>query len=392
MLASLLGRGERRGFQISPWGNWNSAARMSTAGVNVTTDTALQLLTVYGCVSLIADTIATLPRDVFRSGDQRIQAPAPPWLEQPNQTHDIVEFITQVITSLLLDGNAYLAYSLDRAFVTNEVHALDPALVEVHTDNDTITYWVKGKQFHGRLLHVKAFTRPGAVKGVSPIESARQAIGLGLAAQDYASTFYSNGANLGGVIQVPGEMTPDQATILKDKWSRDHSGLRHAHEPGVLTGGATWSPVSVTPEQAEFLGTRKYQAAEISAQMFRVDPTLLGIAIEGKGLTYANLEQRGVHFVQFTLLPWIIRLERAFSFLLPKPHQLKFNVAGLERADLFTRYQAYALATAGQPWFAPNEVRALEDLSPVNGGDELAPPKQPTTPPPAAAAPPEAQQ
>jgi HK97 family phage portal protein len=204
------------------------------------------------------------------------------------------------------------------------------------------------------------------VKGINPISAARHALGLGLAAQEFGSKFFSNGAHLSGVIQVPGEMTPEQARVIAQKWGRDHSGVKNAHIPGVLSGGAEWKPIAIAPDDAQFLQTRQFSAAEIAGQMFFVDPTLLGIAQSSTSLTYANLEQRGIHLTTFTLLPWIVRLERLFSALLPKAQFVKLNVGGLQRADMKTRYEAYAIGTGGAPFLTQNEPREKEDLPPLD--------------------------
>lgn len=384
---------EERALQVMPWGPWNSTGSM-VGGVTVNPDNALQLLTVYGCVNLIADTIATLPRDVYRNGTNGTAEEVtnvPRWLDQPNPQTDIIDFLAQTLTSLLLDGNAYWAYGVDKNFLPTELHVLNPANVDVRGSDPNSpnpaapTYWVNGVQFKGRLLHIKGITRPGALKGLSPVESARQSIGIGLAAQQFAASFYENGTILSGVIETPGAITTDQAREMKTNWSRDHAGPQNAHQPGVLTNGATWKQLSVTPEQAQFLESRQFQASEISAQLFLLDPSMLGISSagsRGQNLTYANLEQRGIHLVQFTLMRWIIRLERAFTFLLPKPQYFKLNVDALQRADLKTRYEAYRIALGpNQPFLAVNEPRRLEDLPPETGFDKIETPAPPTPPP-----------
>src|SRR6185369_6215938 len=206
-------------------------------------------------------------------------------------------------------------------------------------------------------------------RGLSPIEAARQSISIGLEAQDFAARFYNNGAHLSGVITSPRDFTREQARDLLDKFGRDHSGA-NAHKPGLLDGGAEWQPLSVSPAEAQFLESRKYQAAEIAGQMFLLDPTMLGIEINSRNLTYANLEQRGIHFVTFTLLRWLVRLEEFLTDLLPAPQYMKFNVAGLMRADLKTRYEAHQIALggpqgSGKAWLTIEEVRDIEDLGPV---------------------------
>lgn len=346
MLRDLIRRrnpaGEEQRGQITPWGDWG-AGYLTASGVTVTPDSALQLLAVYGCVSLIADTIATLPRKCYRQlADGSGEEIKPPrWVEQPNPETTGVEFVTQTLLSLLLDGNAYWAVNADRSFVTNELHCLDPSSVQVRQDAGRVVYYVAGREYRNRLLHLKGIVKPGQLTGLSPVEAARQGVGVGLAAQEFAGGFYRNGTHLSGVLEVPGDLPSDTARDLRDAWVRAHAGAVNASLPAVLTGGAQWKPISVTPEQAQFLQSRGYSAAEISAFMFLVPPSWWGLQFgaNGSDITYANIEQRGTHLSQFTLLRWVVRLDKAFSSLLPRPQYHKFNLDGLQRADIKTRYE-----------------------------------------------------
>lgn len=400
MLGRLFSRAEpaaeERALQVLPWGDWyTDSTGPSAAGVYVSTENATNLLTVYGCTSLISDTIATLPRCIYRQnqdGTKTEVQQTPRWLNKPNDYTTMIDFITQSCVSLLLDGNAYWVYEVDRNLTPTSLHCIEPRRVDVraadnsgtYDDGSGVAYFIDGKPFRGRLVHIKGLTRAGHLKGLSPVEAARQSIGIGMAAQQYAGRFYANGAHLSGVITTPNDLTVDQARDLTTKFGRDHNGA-NAHKPGVLDNGASWQAISITPEQAQFLQSREYTAAEICAQMFLLDPSMLGIAINrGQNLTYANLEQRGIHMAQFTVLRWIVRLEDAFSDLLPKPQELKFDLDGLMRADLKTRgeYAQMALGGAmgsGTPWERTNDLRQrLFDLDPLPEFDE---PAQPTTKP-----------
>jgi HK97 family phage portal protein len=341
-------------------------------------------LAVYGCVNLISSTLSTLPAQVFRgSGAGAEQVPSPPWVRQPNPDADWLAFTVQVATSWLLDGNAYIAVRRDGALRVTELVAVHPARVVVQRSADGMTgeYLIDGQPYRGELRHVPAMIRPQALKGLSPIDAAREAVGLEIAGREFGSRFFGSGAHLSGVVEVPGEMTEAQASILARTFGAKHAGLRRSHLPGVLTGGAKWEPISISPEQAQFLETRRFSAAEIASLVFLVDPAMLGISQSGTSVTYANLEHRGIHFLQFTMLPWIVRLENLVSALLPAGQYLKLNVDGLVRADLATRYAAHKTGIEAQ-FLTPNEARALEDLPPLDGGDEVVTvTAAPTSPP-----------
>jgi HK97 family phage portal protein len=208
---------------------------------------------------------------------------------------------------------------------------------------------------------------PGHLRGVSPVEYARQIIGLGLGAQEQAARFFGQGAVIPGVIQTSGSLTKEQMREIRDQWLQSHGGTRRSHLPVVLTGDAKYQGITMTQEQAQFLETRRYTDAQVAGQMFKVDPTMLGIPVEGSSLTYSNLEQRGTHLVRHTLLPWIVRVERGLSSLLPRGEQLKMSVDGLLRADLQSRYASYKTAAeiqqmTGEALLTVDEMRDLEDL------------------------------
>lgn len=386
-LRALFSAPEARVVQDPKWGTWAAggdllASGNTASGVQVDHESALRSLAVYGCVNLISSTLSTLPRQVFR-GDDAQPVPLPPFVRRPSPEVDWVGFVVQVATSWLLDGNAYVAVRRDGALRVVEMVAVHPSRVTVQraTDGGAVEYLVDGRPFRGELVHVPAMLRPNALTGLSPIDSAREAVGLEIAGREFGARFFGQGANLSGVVEVPGEMSESQASILAKTFGAKHGGLKRSHLPGVLTGGAEWKPISITPEQAQFLETRRFSAAEIAALVFLVDPAMLGIVQSGTSVTYANLEHRGIHFTQFTLLPWLVRLEGLVSSLLPAPQYLKLNVDGLQRADLTARYAAHKTGIEGG-FLTPNEARQLEELPPLDGGDEVVKPAAPMSPPP----------
>ena len=355
--------------QLTPWGNWTDLGASSHAGINVTTTSAQQLLAVYGCVQLIAGTISTLPRHILREENGQEVQTKPKWFDRPNPSTTMVEFISQTVTSLLLNGNAYWVYGLDGNLMPNELAVLDPATVTVNSQPGPIapivTYEISGRPFRGKLMHLKGICAPGSVIGIAPIDAAKQSIGVGLAAQEFAARFYSNGASLSGVIETDADLTLLQARDTVRKFAGDHAGLANAHRPGMLDNGAHWKPLSVAPEQAQFLESRQFQAAEICSQMFLVDPAWFGMALgSGSTVTYNNLESQGVRLATFTLTRWLVTLEAAFYELLPRPQAFKFNLDGLKRGDLAARGDYYTKAIAGK-WLSEQEARDLEDLGPM---------------------------
>ena len=229
------------------------------------------------------------------------------------------------------------------------------------------------------ILHIPGVMFPGAEVGLSPVEAARQSIGAGMAAEEFAARFFGQGATTAGVIESDNEVTPDQARDMARQFSRLHGGKNKAHLPAVLPAKATWRATGVTNEQAQFLQTRQFSAATIASLMFQIDPSELGLSIGSSSgtLTYSNLEQRNVHKVQTTFLPWLVRLETALSALIRQQNRyIKINVNGLLRGDLKTRYESYSIGIASK-FLLPNEARELEDMPPIDGGDKFAEPPAP---------------
>ena len=358
--------------QATTWGEW-PGDNVPGFATNVSDQSALQLLAVAGCVRLIADSIATLPVDVYREDSQGIKTEieSPRWLDNPTIDLDFTSWCTQIITSLLLHGNAYFVVTRNETRQIVELPVVDPLIVQVYRENGMKRYRIQGQRFDGELVHIKGMMLPGADLGLSPLEYARQSIGLGLNALEFGQDLFHQSLNMPGVIEVPKRMQPDQMVAMAQAWKRART-RRNRGLPGVLEDGATFKTTGVTSEQAQFLQTRQWTAAEIAGQVFMVDPSDLGIPVTGTSLTYSNLEQRNIRRLQVTFLPWIIRIEKAISSLLPQPRYMKFNVDGLLRADSTARWANYQVASNinaqaagyGQPpVLLTSEMRDFEDLN-----------------------------
>ena len=354
----------------SVWSQFDTnQARASTTwtGQHVTTSSAMQLLAVYGSVTLITDQISTLPVDTFRrTAGVSTEVVKPTWLTEPTVDLGFPEWCSQVLMSLLLAGNAYIVVTRNGQGEIVELVPLDPERVKPFRESGRLRYRVNGVTFPGEILHIKGRMLPGSDVGLSPIEYARQTIGLGTSALQYGGEFFSGEGLMPGVIEMPRPAQPGLMADIATQWQRiRRSGGRG--RPGVLQDGATWKPTGVTNEQAQFLATRNFTAAEIAGQMFLLDPSDLGIGVDGSSLTYANLEQRNARRLQVALLPWIVRIERAVSALLMSA-QMKFNVEAFLRGDTLARFQAYEIG-AGIGVLTVDEMRELEDLGPLSAED-----------------------
>jgi len=341
------------------------------AAVPVNPTTALQHSAVWACVNLIAGSISTLPLAAYRDGDPNPLPGLPPILRAPSAGWTLPDFTYAALQSLLLRGNRY-GLIVDRAgagLLPSQVELLAPDRVQVEV-NGRVIWRLDGQEIDpASVWHVKAFTAPGQVLGLSPIQHARQAIGLGLGAEKWAAKFFGESAIPSGVLTSDQDIKPERADQLKARWRERHQGNR---DIAVLGSGAKFQAVTIAPEEAQFLETTQANIRTI-ARYFGVQPKLIG-ADSGNSLTYANVERRALDFLTFGLRPWLVRLETALSALLSSTTTVKFNAAALVRTDLLTRYQAHESAIRAG-WKLRSEVRDLEDLPPIPGIDDQAPPE-----------------
>jgi HK97 family phage portal protein len=346
-------------------------ARPVAAGVAVTTTSAMQHSAVWACVNLIAGAISTLPLAAYRDGDRAPLPTLPPILRQPSAGWALPDFLFAVLQSLLVEGNAYglVVARAGAGLLPSQVELLAAHRVTVTVPNGAVEYRVDGREVDpADLWHVRAFTTAGSVTGLSPIGHARQAVGLGLGAEKYAAKFFGESAIPSGALTTDQRITDRDARELQERWEFKHQGRRGI---AVLGSGARFQAITIPPEQAQFLETTRANVATI-ARYFGVQPELIG-GESGGSLTYANVEQRALDFLQFGLRPWLVRLETALSALLSSTTTVKFNAAALVRTDLLTRYQAHESAIRAG-WKLRSEVRELEDLPPVAGIDDQEPP------------------
>jgi len=373
MLTALFKRPqpiEERG-QATTWGTWPGEP------VTVNQTNALKLLAVTGSVQLLTESIATLPVDVFRrTSTGRSEVTPPMWLREPVVGLTFIDWCTQVLTSLLLHGNAYLVVTRAENASIREIIPVDPESVTVER-NGTMggrkRYIVNGSPFTGEMLHIKGMMLPGSDVGLSPLEFARQSIELGLTAQQYGIDNFDAGLNMPGVIEYPGAVDPKNMAETARLWQRmRRKGGRGL--PGVLEGGGTFKATGVTNEAAQFLETRQWTAAEICAQVYLVDPRELGIPLTGSTLEYVNSESRLANLVRKGMLRWITRVEEAITALLPNPQYMKFNTNAFQRADSGERWDTYlkasqinatAMAAGMPPVLLTDEMRAWEELDPL---------------------------
>ena len=334
-----------------------------------TIQSSLQIAVVYGCVSLIVSRIAALPVDV-------VGGPKPLWLQRPTKSDganglSFGDLLSAIATSMLLRGNAFLAISREGRGMVSEITCLDPSVVSMErTGNGTLLTKINGQPAKFEVLPIRYLVLPGQLLGMSPLDACRMLLNVGKGGTDLASSFFERGAVMPGVLSASTSLEDVDRESISRSWKANHGGVNRAHMPLVLEQGLTYTPIGVTPEQAQFLETRRMTEAQISAQIFHVDPTLMGVAQPGSSLTYQTVEMRERQLMLDAILPVLTRIEDALSLLL-KSGEVKFNVNQTLRPSLQARYSSYQTAV-NVGFLTIDEIREFEDLPPLPDQPEPA--------------------
>jgi len=353
------------------WGAGSDLETLNPSGVNINSKTAFEVVAFWSAVSLISDTIATLPVDSYirQDGNRRPYRPRPAWVDQPDVDMTRQAHYQQVLVSLLVSGNSYTRIFRNASGDVVNLVALDPDTVTVRRSAIGRKIFLIENEAEALtsddIIHITDLITPGSLVGLSRVERLKEAIGLSSAMQSFASRFFGMGATTQGIIEYPGNLTPDQAKQLRDGFDSAHRGFRRAHKTGVLSGGASYKQTTVPNDAAQFLESRRFSVEEI-ARAFNIPLSMMGVP---GAQSYASTEQNAISFVVHCLRPYIEKLEWAYSRLLPVEAFLKFNVDGLLRGDFSTRISAYSVGLQAG-FMSVNDVRRLEDLSPTEGGDQ----------------------
>lgn len=368
----MLGRlSESRAISFQTvWGSGADLVLENNAGVSITGKTAFEVVAFFSAVSLISDTISTLPVDTFirRDGARLPYRPKPTWVDQPDVDLSRSAHYGQVLTSLMVNGNAFVRVFRDTSGDVVNLVVLDPEQVEIKRNGlgrKMFQYQGESKLLTSDdVMHLTDLLEPGSLRGMSRVSKLSDALGVASALQQYAARFFGHGATTQGVIEYPGSLTGEQAKMLQEGFDQRHKGFKRAHKTGILSGGAKYVSTQVENDSAQFLESRRFAVEEI-ARAFNIPLHMLGVPGTA---SYASVEQNAIQFVTHTLRPYIEKIEWSYSRLLPDDAFIRFNVDGLLRGDFQTRISAYS--TGLQAGFMSiNDVRAIEDLAPADGGD-----------------------
>jgi HK97 family phage portal protein len=359
----------------------SSRAAYSKAGTVVDPKTALSLSALRRSVSLLAESVAQLPCEVYkREGDQKLKAVDHPLYDilhnQPNQKDSSFEYFETGQGFLGLNGNHIALIERDNKANITELIPIHRDKVQILKGSDGLPYYhliEENKTLPMRMVHhVKAFSMDG-FQGLSPLQTSPDSIGLELAVEEHASNVFSNGTTLSGVIERPKDAgsikTQSGIDTVVNSFVGKHSGIRNMFSVAMLQEGMTYKQMAMNNDQAQLIEARGMSVADVS-RLYGIPLSMLS---ESAGESYKSIEQQSLNFVIFGLMPWLKRWESAMrrDLLLPserKEYFIEFNVAGLIRGDMKSRYDAYAIARQWG-WLSVNDIRRLENLGPVEGGN-----------------------
>lgn len=360
-------------------GTWitDNQPSVSTAGVAINSQTALSIGSYYAAVKLYADTVGSLSWDTYIriDGTRRPYRPSPSWLTMPqpnNPNFTAFDLKHRMVSSLLIHGNCFVLFIRGRNGDIVEMRVLDPEKVTIKMVDGAPIYTVTGEDNVGveltsdAILHIPLFATGSALRAPSPVEQHQTTLGLASATQLYSSRFYQQGAAPSAVIKIPGELTQDQADQLKNSFSRRHEGIEKMHKIAVLTGGADFQQMSMKISDMQLVETMHWGVESI-ARLMGVPLQLLQYP---EATSYASSEVLMQAWLRLGLGPCVSRLEAGLQRLVPGAEQtfIKFNLDSLLRPTTKERMDAYAVQLQNGIR-SLNEVRRLEDLADIDGGD-----------------------
>ena len=355
----------------------------AASGKNVTEETAIQISTVYACVRVLAETIASLPLNVYESdgkGGSRIAEKHPlEYLLHDAPNEEMTSFIwrEQMMTQILLRGNSYSQIVRNGKTAIMSIYPLLSSNMTVDRDDSgALTYKYQMADENtitlspSEVLHIPGMGFDG-IMGYSPIALMKTTLGLTLAAEEYGSKVFGNGATPAGVLTHPNRLKDPEK--LRNAWNAAYGGSANAGKIAILEEGMKFERISMPNSEAQFLETRKFQVSEI-CRIYRVPPHMVG---DLEHATFSNIEHQSISFAVHTIRPWLVRIEQSMNKALFSENErgkyfVKFNMDGLMRGDYKSRMEGYAIARQNG-WMSADDIRGLENLNPIGaakGGEE----------------------
>lgn len=340
------------------------------------TDKALTLTAVWCAIRLLAESVSSLPISVYtkqKNGDKLEDTKSPIYKLvkfKPNYYQNKITFFEFIMLSICTEGNAYVKIVRNNSGTPVELICLDPEIVNVVINDNQLYYQTEsGVLDSADVLHFKTITDDGFT-GISPIDQCAKALKWSESLEQFGSTFFSNGAKPSSILQTDRALSDTALQRLKTSFNNNYGKLKNSNSTIVLEEGLTFKPISISPEQAQFLSSRQFSIEEV-ARIFNVPPHMLKDLSKS---SFNNIEMQSQEFLTYTLMPYINRIEAEMNLKLFRTNELgktfvEFNVNGLLRGDVKSRTEAYKTAITNG-YMSINEVRQKENMNSIEGGDK----------------------
>jgi HK97 family phage portal protein len=340
-------------------------------------DKALTLTAVWCAIRLLAESVSSLPISVYTkqaNGDKLEDTKSPIYnlvKFKPNYYQNKITFFEFIMLSICTEGNSYVQIVRNNSGTPVQLICIDPSNVTVVVNNNELFYQIDGGAVldSSDVLHIKTITDDG-VTGLSPIDQCAKALNWSVSLEEFGATFFSNGAKPSSILQTDRALSDTALQRLKTSFNNNYSKLKNSNSTIVLEEGLTFKPISISPEQAQFLSSRQFSIEEV-ARIFNVPPHMLKDLSKS---SFNNIEMQSQEFVTYTLMPYITRIEQEMNLKLFRTNELgktfvEFNVNGLLRGDVKSRTEAYKTAITNG-YMSINEVRQKENMNSIEGGDK----------------------
>ena len=365
----------------------NSSKKIDKRGISLNTifpdadvfdsDKALTLTSVWNAIRLLSESVSSLPITVYRkenNGDkvEDVNNRIYNLIKfKPNNFQNKITFFEYVMYSVLTDGNSYVQIVRDNSANPVQLIPLNPDYVNIFIKDNELFYQMDGGSVldSADVLHIKLITDDG-IEGLSPIDQCAKAINWSLSMEEFGSTFFKNGAKPSSVLSTDRALSETAIERLKNSFNSSYAKLKSSNSTIILEEGLTFKPISISPEQAQFLASRQFGIEEI-ARIFNIPPHMLKDLSKS---SFNNIEMQSQEYVTYTLMPYLTRIEQEMNLKLFRTNELgktfvEFNVNGLLRGDVKTRNEAYKTAIQNG-YMSINEVRQKENLNSIEGGDQ----------------------
>ncbi len=340
-------------------------------------DKALTLTAVWCAIRLLSESVSSLPCSVYtkQANGDKLEDPNNRIYDlikyRPNRYQNKITFFEYIMMSICTDGNSYVQIVRDGSGRPSQLIPISPDTVDVVINDGELFYQIDsvGILDSADVLHFKTLTDNG-IDGISPIDQCKKALSWGLNVEEFGSTFFKNGAKPSSVLSTDRALSEQAIERLKNSFKNTYSQLKNSNSTIILEEGLTFKPISISPDQAQFISSRQFSIEEV-ARIFNIPPHMLKDLSKS---SFNNIEMQSQEFVTYTLMPYITRIENEMNYKLFRTNEvgktfIEFNVNALLRGDVKSRNEAYKTAITNG-YMSINEVRQKENLNSIEGGDK----------------------